>query len=105
MILDGQLKRLFSLPRFSRWTITARITAIVLTLAVPLNLVIAAAVWHLSNAAGREHRMSLLYTSRSVAAAINAKLGEYIALAQALARSPALPRPLKKSRKKRKAEK
>ena len=32
----------------------------------------------------------MLYTARSVAAAVDAKLGEYMALAQALARSPAI---------------
>ncbi|MGA7328392.1 MAG: PAS domain S-box protein, partial [Rhodomicrobium sp.] len=78
------------MPRFSRWTITARVTAVVLTLAVPLNLVIAGAVWHLSKTANETQRTSLLYTARSVAAAVDAKLGEYMALAQALARSPAL---------------
>ena len=80
-----------SVLRFSRWTITARITAVVLTLAVPLNLVIAGTVWHLSKTASETQRTSLLYTARSVAAAVDAKLGEYMALAQALARSPALP--------------
>ena len=89
-VLDGHLKRLLSLPRFSRWTIGAYVAAIVLTLAVPLNLVIVAAVWHQSNTASNEQRMSLLYTSRSVAAAVDAKLGQYTVLAQALARSPSL---------------
>jgi hypothetical protein len=77
-------------PRFSRWTITARITAVVLTLAVPLNLVVVGVVWHLSKTASETQRTSMLYTARSVAAAVDAKLGEYMALAQALARSPVL---------------
>jgi PAS domain S-box-containing protein len=64
--------------------------AIVLTLAVPLNLAIIAVIWHLSEAAIETQRTSLLYTARSVAAAADAKLGEYMALAQALARSPTL---------------
>ncbi len=37
-VLGGRLKRRLSVLRFSRWTIAARITAVVLTLAVPLNL-------------------------------------------------------------------
>jgi PAS domain S-box-containing protein len=84
------LKRWPSVPRFSRWTITGRITAVVLTLAVPLNLVIVGVVWHLSKTASETQRTSLLYTARSVAAAVDAKLGEYVALARALARSPAV---------------
>ncbi len=88
-VLGSRFKRL-SVPRFSRWTIAARITAIVLSLALPLNLVIVAAVWHSSRAASEAQRTSLLYTARSVAAAVDAKLGQYTALAQALARSPAL---------------
>src|SRR5215475_1975386 len=83
-------ERWFLVSWFSRLTIAARIMAIALTLAVPLNLVIAAVIWHLSEAAMKTQRASLLYTARSVAAAADAKLGEYMALAQALARSPAL---------------
>jgi PAS domain S-box-containing protein len=88
--LDRQFARWRSWLPFSRLTIAARMMAIVLTLAVPLNLVIIAVIWHLSEGAMETQRASLLYTARSVAAAADAKLGEYIALAQALARSPAL---------------
>jgi hypothetical protein len=83
-------KRWLSTSRFSCWTIGARTTALVLTLAVPLNLVIFAAVWRLADAASETQRTSLLYTARSIVAAVDAKLGEYITLAQMLARSPAL---------------
>jgi two-component sensor histidine kinase len=82
--------RWLSRSRFSRWTIGARIIAIVLALAVPLNLVIAAVVWHLAEAASEAQRTSLLYSARSVAASVDAKLGEFVTLAQVLARSPAL---------------
>jgi hypothetical protein len=75
---------------FSRLTVAGRITAIALTLAVPLNLVAVMVIWRLSEAANETQRTSLLYTARSVAAAVDAKLGEYLALAQTLARSPAL---------------
>ncbi|MGA7326969.1 MAG: PAS domain S-box protein [Rhodomicrobium sp.] len=91
---DSAFGRLFkhgpALPRFSRWSIGARISLVVLTLAVPLNLVIAGVVWHLSKTASETQRTSLLYTARSVAAAVDAKLAEYMAVAQALVRSPAL---------------
>jgi PAS domain S-box-containing protein len=79
-----------SASRFSHWTIPARIAALALTLAVPLNLVVVAVVWHLAQAESEAQRTSLLYTARSIAAAVDAKLGQYTALAQGLARSPAL---------------
>jgi len=44
----------------------------------------------LSEAASDAQRTSLLYTAQSVAAAVDAKLDKYMALAQALASSPAL---------------
>jgi PAS domain S-box-containing protein len=63
---------------------------VVLALAVPLNLVIVGAVWHMSKTASETLQTSLHYTARSVAAAVDYELGEAVALAQALARSPAL---------------
>src|SRR5262249_12673883 len=54
------------------------------------NLVITAVIWHLLEAASEAQRTSLIYTARSVAAAVDAKLGEYSALVRMLARSPAL---------------
>ncbi|MGA7328066.1 MAG: PAS domain S-box protein [Rhodomicrobium sp.] len=88
--LGGRLGCWLSERLFSRFSIAARITAITLTLAVPLNLVIAAVIWRLSEGARETQQTSLLYTARSVAAAVDAKLGEYMDFAQALARSPAL---------------
>src|SRR5579883_3097157 len=71
-------------------TIAARIVIIAVTISLPLNLVIAAIIWHLSESASEGQRTSLLYTARSVAAATSAKLDKYLALAEALARSPLL---------------
>jgi PAS domain S-box-containing protein len=79
-----------SVPSFSGWTIAIRITIVLLTLALPLNLVIFTVIWRLSETANETQRTNLLYTARSVAAAVDAKLDEYMALGQALARSPAL---------------
>ena len=76
--------------RFPRTTINARLIAIVLTLAVPLNIVVAAVIWSLASAASATQRASLLYSARSIAASVDAELGKYIALAQVLSRSPAL---------------
>jgi hypothetical protein len=92
--LRGVLYRWFerrpSVLPFWRFTIGARIAVIALTLAVPLNLVIFAVIGRLSEAADETQRASMLYSARSVAAAVDAKLDKYVALAQALARSPAL---------------
>jgi len=63
---------------------------LVLTLALPLNVMILAGLWHLSRAAEDAQRTSLQYTARSIAAAVDAKLDKYATLAQALAMSPAL---------------
>jgi hypothetical protein len=83
-------QRWLSNSAFSGLTVTTRITAIALTLAVPLNLAIIAIIWHLSETAVETQRTSLLYTARSIAAAADAKLDRYMALAEALARSPSL---------------
>jgi PAS domain S-box-containing protein len=77
-------------PPFPYATINARLIAIVLTLAVPLNIVVVAVIWSLVSAANETQRASLLYSARSVAAAVDAELGKYIALAQVLSHSPAL---------------
>src|SRR6266446_1854741 len=77
-------------PPFPRATINARLIAIVLTLAVPLNIVVVAVILSLVSAANETQRASLLYSARSIAAAVDAELGKYIALAQVLSHSPTL---------------
>jgi PAS domain S-box-containing protein len=72
------------------WTITARLIAIVIALALPLNFVIFAVIWNLERAADEAQRSSLIYSARSLAAAVNAELDKYITLAQALSHTPAL---------------
>jgi two-component sensor histidine kinase len=84
------LERWLSKPPLAGLTIGARIIVIALTLAVPLNLIIFAVIWHLSENASEAQRTSLLYTARSIAAAVDAKFGDHLSLVQALARSPAL---------------
>src|SRR6516165_7251650 len=77
-------------PRLARMTINTRLIAIVLTLVVPLNVVVAVVIWKLANAADQTQRTSLLYSARSIATAVDAELGKYIALGQVLSRDPAL---------------
>ena len=61
-----------------------------LALALPLNLIILGAIWGLVSQANDAQRTSLLYAARSIAAGVDAELGKFIALAESLARSPAL---------------
>src|SRR5258708_8526506 len=79
-----------ALPHFKSWTIAARLIAIVIALALPLNVVVIAVIWNLNSAANEAQRASLLYSARSVAAAVDAELFKYIALVQTLSGSPAL---------------
>lgn len=90
LMLRSWLQRQLSRQSFSRLTIAARITVIALTLALPLNLVVVAAFWKFSRQASELQRTDLIYMARTLASAVDAKLGEYITLAEDLARSPAL---------------
>ena len=78
------------LPSFNEWTLRARLIAMVVALALPLNLSIVAVVWGLAGAAQDAQRKSLLYAAQSVSAALDAELGKYMALAMSLSRSPSL---------------
>jgi PAS domain S-box-containing protein len=88
--LATRLERWVSTLHFSRWPIGTRISALVLALLVLLNLVTIGVIWHLAESASEAQRTSLMFTARSVVGAADAKLDKYMALAQALARSPAL---------------
>jgi signal transduction histidine kinase/ActR/RegA family two-component response regulator len=75
---------------FNRLSISARLILLVLALALPLNLVVGGVIWNLVTRANEVQRASLLYAARSIAAGVDAELGKYVALAEALSRSPAL---------------
>jgi signal transduction histidine kinase len=75
---------------FNRLSISARLVLLTLALALPLNLIILGTIWGLVEQANDAQRTNLLYAARSIAAAVDAKLSKYVALAEALARSPAL---------------
>src|SRR5260370_37455833 len=79
-----------ALPHFKSWTIAARLIAIVIALALPLNLVVIAVIWNLNSAANEAQRAGLLYSPRSVAAAVDAELFKYIALVPTWSGVPAL---------------
>jgi hypothetical protein len=90
----SRLGRCLASPRhgaaLDRLSIPSRLILLVFALAVPLNLVIAGVVWGLVNRADQIQRTSLLYAARSIAAGVDAELGKYVALGEALSRSPAL---------------
>jgi signal transduction histidine kinase len=75
---------------FNHLSISGRLILLVLALALPLNLVIVGVIWNLLMEANEVQRTSLLYTARSIAGGVDAKLSKYIALAESLARSPAV---------------
>jgi signal transduction histidine kinase/ActR/RegA family two-component response regulator len=86
-------KRLTGLQRkvgFNRLSISARLILLVLALALPLNLIIVGVIWDLFSRADQVQRTSLLYAARSIAAGVDAELGKFVTLAEALSRSPAL---------------
>jgi PAS domain S-box-containing protein len=76
--------------RLARTTINTRLIAIVLALAVPLNIVVAVVIWRLASTAAEGQRTSLVYAARSVATAVDAEIGKYIELGKVLSQDPAL---------------
>ena len=75
---------------FSRLSISRRLILLLFALALPLNLVIVGVIWDLVSRANEVQRTSLMFAARSIAAGVNSELGTYVALAEALSRSPAL---------------
>ena len=88
--LAGQLASLQRKTRGNPLSISGRLILLVLALALPLNLVIAGAIWGLFSRANDAQRASLLYAARSIAAGVDAEIGKYVALGETLARSPTL---------------
>src|SRR5262249_17484006 len=79
--------RLFSLDR---WRVGHRLIALVVAIALPLNILIVAAIAGLANSAIDAQRTTLLYTARSVASGVDAHLAKYVAIAADLQKSSAL---------------
>src|SRR5215470_10897848 len=79
--------RLFSLER---WRVGHRLIALVVAIALPLNILIVAAIAGLASSAIDAQRTTLLYTARSVASGVDAQLAKYVAIAADLQRSSAL---------------
>ena len=78
----------------SKWgshrSIGGSLILLVATLALPLNGLLVVALLSLSSLYQDGQRAALQYTSRAIAAGVDAELGTYIALANALVNSPAL---------------
>jgi len=81
-----------ALLRLDRWRIGHRLIALVVAIALPLNLLIIAVIASLASSSIELQRTSLLYVARSVASGVDAQLAKYMAIAADLQRSPALMR-------------
>jgi PAS domain S-box-containing protein len=79
-----------ALLRLDHWRVGHRLIALVVAIALPLNLLIVAVIVSLASSSIESQRTSLLYTARSVASGVDAQLAKYVALAADLQKSPAL---------------
>src|SRR5215467_15633589 len=75
---------------FERWRVGQRLIALVVAIALPLNILIVAAIAGLAGSAIEAQRTTLLYTTRSVASAVDAQLAKYVAIAADLQKSSSL---------------
>jgi hypothetical protein len=79
-----------ALLRPDHWRVGHRLIALVVAIALPLNLLIVAVIVSLASSSIELQRTSLLYTARSVASGVDAQLAKYMAIAADLQKSPAL---------------
>jgi len=79
-----------ALLRLDHWRVGHRLIALVVAIALPLNLLIIAVIASLASSSIELQRTSLLYTARSVASGVDAQLAKYVAIAADLQRSAAL---------------
>jgi PAS domain S-box-containing protein len=86
---DDSIGTVTPAPR-RQWTIQHRIAAAVLVTALPLTLLLAAAIWHMALESTDAQRQGLLYSARALAAAVDARIDKHTTLGRALATSPAL---------------
>lgn len=73
-----------------RWPLSRRLVLLVLGIAVPLLVLLALAVYQLSQTGFVRQRESLTYTASSLAAAVDRELETWLVLGRTLSRSPAL---------------
>lgn len=70
--------------------ILQRLTLMVLVVAAPMSLLSAGIVWRLAGRESDIRQQAMMYSSRSILSAVDAQLGKYVAVAEALAASPSL---------------
>jgi len=78
------------LALLGHWRVGHRLIALVVAIALPLNLLIIAVIASLASSSIELQRTSLLYVARSVASGVDAQLAKYLAIAADLQKSPAL---------------
>jgi PAS domain S-box-containing protein len=79
-----------ALLRLDRWRVGHRLIALVVAIALPLNLLIIAVIASLASSSIELQHTSLVYTARSVASGVDAQLAKYVAIAADLQKSSAL---------------
>jgi len=79
-----------ALLRLDQWRVGHRLIALVVAIALPLNLLIVAVIVSLASSSIELQRTSLLFTARSMASGIDAQLANYITIAADLQKSSAL---------------
>ncbi len=72
------------------WTINQRLALLALAGVIPLMMLLSAIIWHLAGREREDSREAIVYSSRSIMSAVDAQLGKYKAVAQALATSSTL---------------
>lgn len=73
-------------------SVSQRLILIVLIIAIPMLVLLGGVVWRLAEHERETRLNAAMYTSRAIRNAVDAQLGKYGAIAQALAQSPALQR-------------
>jgi two-component sensor histidine kinase len=76
--------------RPAAWSIRRRLLLLVAALAVPMNLLVVAALVQLADREREAQQRNLQYTARAIVSATDAALMAHIAIGRALAQSPAL---------------
>ena len=72
------------------WSIRHRLLLVALAVALPFMLLTAGIVWKLAENERQNQRQAILYSTRTLIAAVDALLSKQIAVAKMLAASPAL---------------
>jgi PAS domain S-box-containing protein len=88
--LAGRGAREPAVTLYGRLSIQRRLLLFTAVFIVPCSILLGYAIWSMGSVADASVRRGMLYSAQTIAAAVDAELRRYVALAQVLARSPAL---------------